>query len=111
MILHDIDELPADIPFVATLGVFDGLHAGPAADAHVGHVTERTRFSGLAHAVAGVGGGEAALLQQRHEAGHAGVKAVGHSAPPTAASTRATPGSSTPYVARRSARARYRLSA
>lgn len=28
MILHDIDELPADIPFVATLGVFDGLHVG-----------------------------------------------------------------------------------
>lgn len=28
MILHDIDELPADLPFVATLGVFDGVHVG-----------------------------------------------------------------------------------
>lgn len=28
MILEDVDELPADRPFVATLGVFDGLHVG-----------------------------------------------------------------------------------
>ncbi len=28
MILRDIDALPADLPFVATLGVFDGLHVG-----------------------------------------------------------------------------------
>ena len=28
LILHDIDELPADLPFVATLGVFDGVHVG-----------------------------------------------------------------------------------
>jgi len=30
VILHDIDLLPADIPFVVTLGVFDGLHVGHA---------------------------------------------------------------------------------
>lgn len=30
MILHDIDLLPADVPFVVTLGVFDGLHVGHA---------------------------------------------------------------------------------
>ena len=28
MILHDIDELPSEVPFVATLGVFDGVHVG-----------------------------------------------------------------------------------
>jgi len=28
VILHDIDELPADRPFVATIGVFDGVHMG-----------------------------------------------------------------------------------
>lgn len=28
MILHAIDELPAERPFVATLGVFDGVHVG-----------------------------------------------------------------------------------
>jgi riboflavin kinase/FMN adenylyltransferase len=28
VILHDIDELPAELPFVATLGVFDGVHVG-----------------------------------------------------------------------------------
>jgi riboflavin kinase/FMN adenylyltransferase len=28
VILHDVDELPAALPFVATLGVFDGVHVG-----------------------------------------------------------------------------------
>lgn len=28
MLLHDIDQLPGDRPFVVTLGVFDGLHVG-----------------------------------------------------------------------------------
>lgn len=28
MILRDIDALPADLPYVATLGVFDGIHVG-----------------------------------------------------------------------------------
>ena len=28
MILRDIDDLPADLAFVATLGVFDGVHVG-----------------------------------------------------------------------------------
>ncbi len=31
MRLDDLDALPADLPFVATLGVFDGLHVGHAA--------------------------------------------------------------------------------
>jgi len=28
MLLDDVDQLPGDQPFVATLGVFDGLHVG-----------------------------------------------------------------------------------
>ena len=30
MILREIDQLPTDLPFVATLGVFDGMHVGHA---------------------------------------------------------------------------------
>jgi riboflavin kinase/FMN adenylyltransferase len=28
VVLHDIDELPPDLSFVVTLGVFDGMHVG-----------------------------------------------------------------------------------